>query len=71
MTVDKNKNQPRELKFGKDITNIVYMKIPVNIFYYQLSSAANSCQQLITVDKNENQPRELKFGTSIKFSVCI
>ena len=67
--VDEIKNQPRELKFGKDITNRVYMKDPVKFCSYQLSSAVKSCQQLLTADKNKNHPRELKFGTSMKFSV--
>ena len=43
---DENKNQPRELKFGKDITNPVYTKILVNFFFhiscYQLSLDVNS-----------------------------
>ena len=43
------------------------MKIPLNFFLQQLSSAVKSCQQLLTADKNENQPRELKFGTGISF----
>ena len=68
-TVDENENQPRELKFGAHITLRVCRKHPAFNFLYQLLSAINSCQQLITVDENENQPRELKFGTHIIFSV--
>ena len=49
---DRNKNQPRELKFGKDITHKMYMKIPVKFYSYQLSSAVNSCQQLMTAVKS-------------------
>ena len=48
ITVNENENQPRGLKFGKDITNRVYMNIPVSFFSYHLSSAVNSFQQLIT-----------------------
>ena len=55
LKADENKTQSRELKFGKDITNRVYMKIPVNFYLYQLSSAVNSWWQLITVDENENK----------------
>ena len=49
----------------------VYLNIQDKFLSYQLSSAVNSCQQLITVNENENQPRELKFGKSINFSVYI
>ena len=48
---------------------MLYIKISVEFFSYQLSSAVKSCQQLITVDENENLPRNLKFGISINFSV--
>ena len=37
----------------------VYNNNPVKLLSYQLSSAVNSCQQLMTVDENENQLREL------------
>ena len=64
MTADENENQPRELKFGEDITNRVYMKIPVKFYSYQLLSAVNSWSQLITVEYKK-QSKKLKFGTYI------
>ena len=56
MTADENENQARELRFGTSINFIVYIKIPIGFFSYQLSSAVNSCQQLIKVDEIKNQP---------------
>ena len=43
--VDENEKQPRELKFGAGINFSVYIKIPINFSFYQLSK---NCQQLIT-----------------------
>ena len=42
ITVDENENQLRELKFGTSINIRLYIKIPVELFSYQLSSAVNS-----------------------------
>ena len=71
MTFNENENQARELKFGTSINFSVYIQISVKYFSYQLSSAVNSRQQLITFDESENQVREQKFGTSINFSLYI
>ena len=70
-TADKKENQPRELKFSTSINFSAYIKISVQFFSYQRSSAVNSRQQLTTADENENQAKELKLGTSINFSVYI
>ena len=45
-TIDENENQPRELKFGTDITWRLCIQHPAQHFLYQLSSAINRCQQL-------------------------
>ena len=43
----------------------------IYFFSWQLSSAANSCWQLMAADDNENQPRDLKFGSYITFRVWM
>ena len=66
-----HENQPRELKFGAHIILRVYIKLIVQLFLYQLSTALNSCLELIITDENEHQPKELIFSTHITIWIKI